>query len=148
MIGLELPRVRTGNQVKVPGNWRLDSLKEDNMVVIGLSLQELDLIRNQEKFSHINYLKIFQLRRGLAKKLMKVVYDGVLVGAIKIMVINKKTNLNHNNLLMLDQIQLQHRKIKIRMIHIILQLVYLIILSPLFFVVMVYKIIYNNIISI
>ena len=102
MIGLELPRVRIGNQVKVPGNWRLDNHKEDNMAAIGLSLQELDLIRNLEKFSHINYLKIFQLRRGLAKKLMKVVYDGVLVEVIKIMVINNKGNLNHNNLLMLD----------------------------------------------
>lgn len=92
MMGLKLLRARTDNQVKVPGNWRLDNHKEDNMVVIGLSLQELNLIRNQEKFSHTNCLKIFQPRRGLDKNLMKAVYDGVLVEVIKIKLFNNKIN--------------------------------------------------------
>ena len=73
MMDLELLRARTDNQVKVPGNWHLDNHKEDNMVVFGLSLQELNLIRNRDKFSRINCPKIFQLRLGLAKKLMKIV---------------------------------------------------------------------------
>lgn len=98
MTRLELLRARTDNQVKVPGNWHLDNHREDNMVVIGLSLQELNLIRNQEKFSHTNYLKIFQPRRGLDKELMIAVFDGALVEAIEIKVFNTKNNLNHSNL--------------------------------------------------
>ena len=73
MTALELLRARTDNQVKVPGNWRFNNQKEDNMAVFGLSLLELNLIRNQGKFFHTNYLKTFQLRRGLAKNMMKAV---------------------------------------------------------------------------